>query len=157
VLGIKIKSKIKYILIFLICTVLLFLTFSIVEAEAPKPDEINDSQSKVLESPIEVPKPTTEQIIANAFGSNSLMLLVAIAESELDPTAYNPEWHYDRNGNKICQGSYGLFQIACVNYSGDPKDLYDPELNIKLAKIILKSQGINAWGVCKTKINCYTN
>ena len=77
---------------------------------------------------------------------------IAKAESHLVPTAYNPEWHY-KNGVAVCQGSYGIMQIACVNYEGDPTDLYDIELNIQLAKKVYESQGIKAWGVCRT-INC---
>jgi soluble lytic murein transglycosylase-like protein len=85
-------------------------------------------------------------LIKKSFTKPELMLAIAQAESGLNPQAYNPEWHYDRNGNKVCQGSYGLFQIACVNYEGDPANLFDPELNIEIAKQVLTSQGIKAWG-----------
>ncbi len=84
----------------------------------------------------------------------SIMKEIAMAESGMDPNAYNPEWHYDRNGNKVCQGSYGLYQIACVNYRGDPRDLFDPHLNIKMAQIVYKQQGFKAWGVCRRTVDC---
>ena len=93
-------------------------------------------------------------LIKDQFKRSPIMLEVAIAESMLNPKAYNPEWHYDSKGNKICQGSYGLFQVACVNYKGDPKDLFDPVINIQVAKEVLKSQGIFAWGVCHREVKC---
>lgn len=122
--------------------------------QIPVPSDY-DSSSKVLEAPIQVPKPTVEALIKKSFTNSTLMLAVAQAESGLNPKAYNPEWHYDRNGNKVCQGSYGLFQIACVNYAGNPQDLFDPELNMEIAKKVLASQGISAWGVCRKMVSCY--
>lgn len=95
------------------------------------------------------PYKTVETLIEQTFPEESeRMIAIAKAESELDTNAYNPEWHYDRDGNKICQGSYGLFQIACVNYSGDANDLFDPQINLQIAKTVLNSQGVMAWGVC---------
>jgi hypothetical protein len=97
----------------------------------------------------------TENKIRIHFGNDAdLMIEIARAESEMGKNPYNPEWHYDRAGNKVCQGSYGLFQIACVNYNGNSEDLFNDELNIEIAKKVLSSQGINAWGVCRTKVNC---
>lgn len=55
-----------------------------------------------------------------------------MGESRLNPRAYNPEWHY-RNGEPICQGSYGLMQIACVHNIDDPEALYDVQLNLEVA------------------------
>lgn len=60
--------------------------------------------------------------------------------------AYNPEWHYDRLGNKICQGSFGLMQIACVHYQEDPKKLFDVEFNLAMAKKIYQTSGWKPWG-----------
>jgi len=75
--------------------------------------------------------------------------LVILAESGGKNTAHNPEWHSG------CQGSFGLFQIGCVNYSGDLNDLYIPRINIEMAYQIYKTQGIRAWGVCKNgSVNC---
>ena len=120
--------------------------------QIPVPSQY-ESSSKVLEAPIRVPQTPVEDLIKKSF-TNPLMLEIAIAESGLNPKAYNPEWHYDKNGNKVCQGSWGLFQIACSNYDGNPEDLFDPELNIEIAKQVLASQGIKAWGVCRTKVQC---
>ena len=63
------------------------------------------------------------------------------AESLSNPEAYNPEWH------KGCQGSTGLFQIACVHgYSYE--ELKDPIRNIEVAyKIYSGSErGWKQWG-----------
>ena len=100
----------------------------------------------------EPPEKTVEELIVEKLPDS--FVAIARAESGLNPTAYNPEWHYDSKGNPVCQGSFGLFQIACVNYEGDPTDLYDIDLNIKLAQLVLKEQGTHAWSVCRTKINC---
>lgn len=60
--------------------------------------------------------------------------------------AYNPEWHYDKHGNKICQGSYGVMQIACVHYRENPSKLYDPEFNLQMARKIYNERGWRPWG-----------
>lgn len=82
------------------------------------------------------------------------MVSIAKCESGLKPHAYNPEWHRNRQGEPVCQGSYGLFQIGCVNYKGDPKDLYDIQTNLQYARKIYDTQGLRAWGVCRKIIDC---
>lgn len=82
------------------------------------------------------------------------MYEIAKAESNLKTTAFNPEWHY-KNGEKYCQGSWGILQVACINYEGNPTDLFDIKLNLKMASKVLKQQGLNAWGVCRNKVKCY--
>lgn len=83
-----------------------------------------------------------EREIRETFPENP-DLAVAIAKSEsganLKPTAYNPEWH---DG---CQGSYGVFQMACVHGS-DPKNLYDPAYNIARARELYLTEGWTPWG-----------
>lgn len=76
---------------------------------------------------------------------------VAIAKGEsghlLKADAYNPEWHYDARGNKVCQGSYGVMQVACVHNLADPEALFDVEFNIKVARRIYEARGnFNDWG-----------
>lgn len=75
---------------------------------------------------------------------------IARGESGLYIHAYNPEWHYDAHGNKVCQGSYGLMQIACVHVL-DPLKLYDPEYNLQIARQVYEKQGITAWGAFTDK------
>lgn len=75
---------------------------------------------------------------------------MAHAESDgLNPRAYNPEWHYNaRTGEKICQGSYGLMQIACIHHRENPEALYDPEFNLQVAKRVYQdaaSRRGNGW------------
>ena len=114
---------------------------------------IEDSMLISQEIAYKAPQSLTE-LIKSTFHSTPIMFDIAVAESGLNPKAYNPEWHYDNKGNKVCQGSFGLFQVACSNYSGNPKDLFDPEINIQLAKKILGSQGVFAWGVCHGLVDC---
>jgi hypothetical protein len=73
---------------------------------------------------------------------------VAIAQGEgfPNPRAYNPEKHYDRQGNYICSGSFGIMQIACVHNLEDPSALFDVEFNLKVANRIYKSSGWQPWG-----------
>lgn len=71
-----------------------------------------------------------------------VMYQIALAESNLNTKAYNPESH------KNCQGSYGVYQIACVNYKGVSDDLFDLETNVLVAKEVYERQGLRAWGVC---------
>ena len=87
-----------------------------------------------------------EEIIERELGE--VFVDIARAESGLDPNAYNPERH------RGCKGSWGLFQIACLHYEGNPKDLFDVELNIKLAKEVYEKQGFKAWSVCKKIVVC---
>lgn len=74
-------------------------------------------------------------------------LAIMKAESGLNETAHNPEAHRNwRTGEVICYGSFGLFQIGCVNYLENPTKLYDPYFNVDIAVQVLKSQGLKAWG-----------
>ena len=70
---------------------------------------------------------------------------IMICESGGNPNAHNSEKH------KGCSGSYGLFQIACLNYGGDYNDLYNPETNIETAYQIYKRAG----GFKKDWTNCF--
>lgn len=65
---------------------------------------------------------------------------IAKAESNLIPWAYNPEAH------RGCAGSIGVMQIACVHYDGDPRDLHDVALNLRIARSIYEEQGWKPWG-----------
>jgi len=112
---------------------------------APESIEIE----KTIETPIVDIRDTVKQKIKEAFPDNyELMTEIAYHESRLYPDVINEEWHRDQYGNNICKGSVGIFQVGCVNYAGDRKDLKDIDLNIKLAKQILQRQGFRAWGVC---------
>lgn len=96
-------------------------------------------------------KTTQEKILAlvdRYFPDISVMKEIAVAESHLNPYAFNPEPH------KGCVGSYGVLQIACGNYKGNPLDLFDIETNIKVARQVYERQGLRAWGVCRQKVDC---
>jgi hypothetical protein len=68
---------------------------------------------------------------------------VAVAKSEsgskLLPTAYNPEAH------RGCNGSYGVFQVACV-HNVNNQLMFDPALNIKRAHELWLQSGWGIWG-----------
>lgn len=72
---------------------------------------------------------------------------IAKAESQMNPQAYNPEKHLG------CAGSYGLLQVACIHFEGEPT--FDVDTNIQLAKKVYEEQGFDAWGVCREKVKCY--
>lgn len=95
---------------------------------------------------------TTDRVaeeIAKTF-PNDPVKAVAVGKSEsgasLKIDAYNPEWHYDKNGNPICQGSFGVMQIACVHHIKDPTALFDVEFNLAKAKQIHEERGWLPWG-----------
>lgn len=95
----------------------------------------------------EVVELTIEEKIRLTFPEQpELMIAIAKAESGLGKNNYNPEWHRDRNGNPVCQGSFGLFQVGCVNYIEDPTKLNDVDFNLKIARKVYDTQGITAWG-----------
>lgn len=71
---------------------------------------------------------------------------VAKGESMLNTDAYNPEKHYDRNGNYLCSGSYGLMQIACVHMIENPEALFDLETNLETARKIYEASDWQPWG-----------
>lgn len=83
---------------------------------------------------------------------------IAKAESQMNPNAYNNEWHYDTKGNKLCQGSFSILQVACFWYeeAGIPEEMYyNVDINIQLAKAIYEDGGTKPWGVCRTgKVKC---
>jgi hypothetical protein len=87
--------------------------------------------------------------------NHEIAIEVAKAESSLNEKAFNPEWHYNLKGEKVCQGSFGLFQIACVHHLENPQALFDPQLNIEIAFRLHKEEGWKPWAVCTTgKVNC---
>jgi hypothetical protein len=65
-----------------------------------------------------------------------IALAVMKAESGCNPQAYNPEAH------RGCNGSLGLFQIACVHHDST----FDPAGNVASAYRIYSSGGWRPWG-----------
>ena len=113
--------------------------FQVEEVQTPEP-VILASQDAVLPQPEH--SESVVEILKQYDWNAEIAHLVILAESGGKNTAHNPEWHSG------CQGSFGLFQIGCVNYAGDPNDLYIPRINIEMAYKIYKTQGARAWGVC---------
>lgn len=94
---------------------------------------------------VALPEPTIEEKILAELPP--VFLEIAKAESQMKPTAYNPEAH------RGCSGSYGLLQISCIHFEGEPN--FDVDTNIQLAKKVYQEQGFSAWGVCREKVKCY--
>lgn len=113
-------------------------------------DQIVDLQSELDTVRGELESLWTEKAIIQEIRktfpeSKTTAVAVARGESELDIYAYNPEWHYNAQGEKVCQGSYGLMQIACVHVL-DPLKLYDPEYNLQIARQVYDNRGWLPWG-----------
>jgi len=95
----------------------------------------------------QAPAPTIEEMIASYDWDDKTAYAVMINESNGLENSFNPEWHRDQFGNSICQGSYGLFQIACT-HSRNPKELFNPIVNIEIAYNLYLNEGWRPWSVC---------
>jgi len=93
-------------------------------------------------------EPNLYALIAQYDWDVNVAYAVMMAESEGDAGAINPEWHYDRNHNPVCQGSIGLFQVACVHESV-PERLLDPAYNVQTAYELWQRSGWGIWGAYK--------
>lgn len=111
------------------------------EALAYNVEEVVEEPKEVkLEVIVDWTPERIEQEIRETFPENpDLAVAVAKAESGLKGTALNPEAH------KGCQGSYGIFQIACV-HERDAEKLHDIRYNIQKARKIYLERGWQPWG-----------
>jgi len=89
--------------------------------------------------------PSVEEMIKSYDWDYNIALAVMKAESGGNSEAFNPEWH--RN----CQGSYGLFQMACI-HSVNPAELFAPQININRAYQLYLKEGWRPWSVCTNGI-----
>lgn len=94
-------------------------------------------------------------LIRERFGHGKLgdtMICIAGRESGFNPRAMN--WVERATG----RGYYGLFQVGSRHATipgnaayrltgGDPTRLFDPEINVQVAWIILRRHGLAAWPV----------
>lgn len=112
-------------------------------------EEVKVVVPEVVMIEVEYETDGVERLIRETF-TETPNTAVAVAKSEsgalLKVDAYNPEWHYDSKGNAICQGSYGVMQIACVHNLADPEALFDVEFNIAKARQIYLEKGWQPWG-----------
>lgn len=103
----------------------------------------------VLEAEKVVPPPSIEDIIRSYDWNDEVALAVAKAESEMNPNAFNPEWH------RGCQGSRGVFQMACIHHRDNPDALFDAKFNIQKAYELWQKEGFRPWSVCSNGlVNC---
>lgn len=91
-------------------------------------------------------KPATsggcEAVYEYSGWNQNVAYAVCMGESSGNSNAYNPEAHKDRYGRVICNGSRGLFQIACVHHDST----FDPSGNISAAVRIYNDSGWSPWG-----------
>ncbi len=94
-------------------------------------------------------------IVAQYDWHYEVAMAVMREESSYNPNAIN------REGHRGCNGSYGLYQVACVHfgkYGINWDNWNDPEVNIRAAYLIYKEQGFRPWGVCvppNQKVVCW--
>lgn len=101
---------------------------------APMAETINQAEANVTPNPVGCEY--YRDIVSQYDWDVNVALAIMRAESGCRPDAFNPEWH--RN----CQGSLGLFQIACVHHDST----FDPSGNIAAAYRIYSSSGWRPWG-----------
>lgn len=85
-----------------------------------------------------------EEMFKKYFGKEwREAMMVAECESGFNPSAYNAD----------CD-CYGLMQIKWYpNRSVNPQDLFDPEINLQVAKQIRDEQGWSPWSCSLVRIN----
>ena len=112
-------------------------TTVVVMAEEP-PAPVIESVEVIIE--VEYDAAGIERLIRETFPEDPhTAVAIAKAESGLVSEAYNPEAHIG------CNGSIGIFQIACVHTS-NKESLKEVEVNIKKAREIYLKQGWSPWG-----------
>lgn len=73
---------------------------------------------------------------------------VCIAESGASTTVINWKDHHE-----TCDGSVGLFQIACLH--APIENLKNADFNVDMAYKLYKKEGWKPWGVCSDgKVDC---
>ena len=118
---------------------------------APKVENVQtvDSSQKVAPATQNVPNCEQYRALLNKYEwDSSVMYGIMRAENRSCDTNRDNnsagETHYDMNGNVVCVGSYGLFQMGCLHFSGN-QNPNDPLTNIEVAYQIWKKQGYTAW------------
>jgi hypothetical protein len=95
---------------------------------------INQAQAGVTYSPNDCEQ--YRPILSKYNWDVNVAMAIMKAESGCRYEAFNPEWH------RGCQGSLGLFQIACLHQGSS----FDPETNIATAYRIYSGSGWRPWG-----------
>ena len=88
-------------------------------------------------------------LISNYQWPVETAMAICAAESGGVPSRKNlGDTHRDANGNVICYGSFGLFQVGCIHeptFGISEEDLLDPEQNIEIAYKIYVDGGFYPW------------
>lgn len=111
------------------------------------------------ETPVQLSPCEQMQAEVAKYSDWNVNIVQAISQAEnraCNPLNHNlskSETHYDKNGNVICVGSYGVLQVACSHYAeGENRD--DLATNIKVAHRAWTSRekwgnGYEAWTMFK--------
>ena len=73
---------------------------------------------------------------------------MAVCDIESNGSITATNW---KDSHKTCDGSFGLFQVGCL-HGVDKEDLYNPEINIRVAYQIYLKQGWSAWSTTMKKL-----
>ena len=112
--------------------------------------ELEKSEAQVNDKPALLVEEGCEQyrhLVERYQWDKAVAMAVMEAESTQNGIHCNPsaanmnDVHKDINGNVICIGSFGLFQISC--HSGQ---VYDPEKNVEIAWQKYQARGWQPWG-----------
>jgi hypothetical protein len=66
----------------------------------------------------------------------------------------NPEEINWKDNHRVCNGSFGLFQMACVHigkYGLISENINTPEANVRAAYLLYKQRGWSPWGAYTNK------
>jgi hypothetical protein len=119
--------------------------------EKPKEEIVVEQPAPVVEAKPPAPKqniakstPGVEQwrplVAKYDWPVNTALDVMRLESGGNQYSANTTDRHRDRNGNVICIGSYGLFQIACLDGV-----VYDAETNIAIAYRKWKARGWQPW------------
>lgn len=138
--------------------------------QAAAPEKVAEVTQALTEQKVEVvpePQPTPQvevaqvshpigcenyrHLISQYDWNVDTFLQIAHAESGCNPSAVGD--------NRVIGGIYapscGLFQVRTLSSRPPCEELKDPATNIAWAYRIYQGQGLGAWSVCKTVVNCW--
>lgn len=122
--------------------------------ESPITNETQQIEEMTIPEPITLKNEVEVLIRQKALESEinpDVFVAIARAESGLKEDAYNPESH------RGCNGSYSLFQVACIHYEQRGiygEERFNPETNIQIAVELYQKHGYQPWTVCKKLVDC---
>ena len=113
-------------------------TIGLIAPHTPLEAPTQEVVAEVVYVPDFTTKEGIEAYICSKDWDCKVALAIITAESRHVSWAYNPEWH------RGCQGSFGLFQVACLHFKIG-EDKLDIKTNIDKAYSIWEKQGFYPW------------